>query len=128
LADLLAVVSFATDFSIGFSLRHPGSDENVEIGWFDAHLTQHDGVRKTYFRLCVPVELSSGKRIDELRKDTCRALGMPESAFYEILVFSTARSVLCVDSRECLTGSGWSNGDDVRLLDYEFVDDRSNEQ
>ncbi len=129
LADLLAVVSFATDFSIGFSLRCPGSDENVEIGWFDVHLTQHDGVQKTYFRLCVPIELSSRKRIEELRNDTCSALCIPDSALYEIRVFSTAKSVLYMDDRECSgTGGGWSLAEDALLLDYESVDDGNNER
>jgi len=129
LADLVAVCEFSTEFSLGLSLRQPGENEGVEIGWMDLHLTKNGANHKIYFRLCLHVELTTRNRIDCLRQDCYRALAIPDSAYYEIRLFCPEKSVLMLDAREgFFVSSGFTVPPETPLLDYHFAAPPRDEQ
>ena len=121
LADLIAFCQFSTEFSLGLSLRHPGENEGVEIGWLDLHLTRNEQRQKIYFRICLQVELTIRTRIDAIKHDCYRALAIPDSANYEIKLFWANKSMLMIDDREgFISGVGFTIPPDAPLLDYHF--------
>lgn len=124
LADLIAFCQFSTEFSLGLSLRHPGENEGVEIGWMDLHLTSNERREKVYFRICLQVELTIRTRIDAIKHDCYRALAIPDSAHFEIKLFWTNKSMLMFDGREgFISGGGFTMPPDAPLLDYHFEAD-----
>ena len=121
LADLIAFCQFSTEFSLGLSLRHPGENEGVEIGWMDLHLTSNERREKIYFRICLQVELTTTNRIDAIMDDCYRALAIPASANFEIKLFWADKSILLFDGREgFISGGGSQMPLDAPLLDYHF--------
>lgn len=127
LGDLKAVCEFSTENSIVLSLRMH-DDPGKELGWLDAHVTFDDSrsPRKVYMRLCIAIALSTLRRLNSIRQDFYRAIGLPDSVLFEMRVFATSSCVLFVDSRDGILGS--SSGclpDDTPVLGYRFTSGQS---
>jgi hypothetical protein len=61
-------------------------------------------------------------------QDCYRALAISDSAFYEITLFSTEKSVLMIDEREgFIVGDTFTIPSETPLLDYHFIDPQRDE-
>lgn len=119
LADLTGTCAFSTDQSLSFTLSRP-EESAREIGWIDLHLTRLDETWKVYFRLCIPVPLSTRDRVDQIRRDCYFALALPEETPFEITVFCPEKSVTYIDIRETcfLVADVVRTPGDVPMLDF----------